>query len=48
MSTKADPSNLDSNKGIVNCSYQPYTELLDAMQVLNAQVYPLTAFFDRH
>ena len=45
--TKADPSNLDSNKGIVNCAYQPYTELLDAMQALNAQVYPLTAFFDR-
>jgi len=45
--TKADPSNLDSNKGIINCSYKPYTELLDAMQALNAQVYPLTAFFDR-
>ena len=47
-STKADPSNLDSNKGIVNSSYQPYTELLDSMQALNAQAYPLTAFFDRH
>jgi len=45
--TKADPSNLDSNKGIVNCAYQPYTELLDAMRALNAQVYPLTTFFDR-
>ena len=46
-STKADPSNLDSNKGIVNSSYQPYSELLDSMRALNAQVYPLTAFFDR-
>ena len=45
--TKADPSNLDSNKGILNCSYQPYTELLTAMKALNAQVYPLTTFFDR-
>ena len=45
--TKADPSNLDSNKGILNCSYQPYTELLTAMKALNTQVYPLTAFFDR-
>jgi len=45
--TKADPSNLDSNKGIINSSYQPYTELLDQMQALNEQVYPLTAFFDR-
>jgi hypothetical protein len=44
---KADPSNLDSNKGIINCQYQPYTELLDAMRQLNAQVYPLAAFFER-
>jgi hypothetical protein len=43
---KADPSNLDSNKGIINASYLPYAELLGAMQALNAQVYPLTAFFD--
>ena len=46
--TKADPSNLDSNKGILNCSYQPYAELLAAMKALNTQIYPLTVFFDRH
>ena len=27
--------------------HQPYTELLDAMQTLNSQVYPSTAFFDK-
>jgi hypothetical protein len=45
---KADPSNRDGNKGIVNCAYQPYTELLEAMQALNAQVYPLTTFLNHH
>ncbi len=45
--TKADPSNLDSNKGIINCRYEPYAELLGAMRQLNAQVYPLTTHFDK-
>jgi hypothetical protein len=36
-----DPSNLDSNKGIVSMLYEPYTDLLDAMKVMNAYVYPL-------
>ena len=45
--TKVDPSNVDSNKGIINNGYQPYTALLDAMKALNAQVYPLATFFDR-
>ena len=44
---KADPSNLDSNKGVINSAYKPYTELLGAMKALNAQVYPLTTYFDR-
>ena len=45
-SKTADPSNLDSNKGIVRTSYQPYTPLLDAMAELNAVVYPLVHYFD--
>jgi len=45
-STKADPSNLDSNKGIVRTNYQPYTPLLDAMAELNSVVYPLVHYFD--
>lgn len=43
----ADPSNLDANKGIVNLRLEPYVDLLSAMRELNAQVYPLTEYFDR-
>ncbi len=43
----ADPSNIDSNKGIVTTAYEPYTPLLDAMRQLNAVAYPLTEYFDR-
>ena len=44
---KTDPSNRDSNKGIVTVAYEPYTPLLDAMRALNAEAYRLTAYFDR-
>jgi hypothetical protein len=39
--TTMDASNLDSNKGIVSMVYEPYEELLGAMKVMNAYVYPL-------
>jgi hypothetical protein len=42
-----DPSNRDSNKGIVTIQHQPYPELLEAMKELNDQLYPLTDYFDR-
>jgi hypothetical protein len=42
-----DPSNRDSNKGIVNGRYEPYKPLLAAMTELNRAVYPLTTYFDR-
>lgn len=42
-----DPSNRDSNKGIVNNRYKPYAPLLDAMQQLNKRVYSLTECFDK-
>lgn len=45
--TKADPSNRDSNKGIVNARYAPYLDLLNAMKPLNERVYSLVEFFDR-
>jgi hypothetical protein len=44
--TKADPSNRDSNKGIVKIDYTPYTDVLNLMRQLNREVYPLTRFFD--
>jgi hypothetical protein len=42
-----DPSNRDSNKGIVTFRYEPYSALLDAMKSLNERVYNLTDYFDR-
>ena len=45
-SKTADPSNLDSNKGIVNLRLEPYAPLLSAMREVNRQVYSLAAYFD--
>lgn len=45
--TAADPSNLDSNKGIVTARYVTYPPLLDAMCELNARVYGIVDEFDR-
>ncbi len=42
-----DPSNRDSNKGIVNNRYEPYAPLLAAMKPLNERIYSLTELFDR-
>jgi hypothetical protein len=42
----ADPSNIDSNKGIVNLALEPYTPLLQAMREVNRQVYSLADYFD--
>jgi len=43
----ADPSNLDSNKGIVKLSLEPYTPLMESMAELNRQVYSLADYFNR-
>jgi hypothetical protein len=43
---RAEPSNRDSNKGLVNVRYEPYTPMLDLMQQVNLQAYPLTDYFD--
>jgi hypothetical protein len=42
-----DPSNRDSNKGIVTWDFQPYTPLLQNMKELNENVYQLTRFQDK-
>jgi hypothetical protein len=44
--TKADPSNTDSNKGIVNNRYEPFPPLLAAMKRINERVYSLADHFD--
>jgi len=41
-----DPSNRDSNKGIVTIKYEPYAPLLDLMRELNRNVYSLADWFD--
>lgn len=43
----ADPSNIDSNKGIVDLSLKPYAPLMQSMAELNRQVYSLADYFDR-
>lgn len=42
----ADPSNLNSNKGMVRTNFEPYTPLLVLMKELNVSAYPLTTYFD--
>lgn len=42
-----DPSNIDSNKGIINNDYEWYKQLVDKMKQLNQQVYSLIDFFDK-
>ncbi|MCX8037284.1 MAG: hypothetical protein N3D11_09625, partial [Candidatus Sumerlaeia bacterium] len=43
---KADPSNRDSNKGIVTIGFEPYRDLLAAMKELNENVYALIPYLD--
>lgn len=44
--TAADPSNTDSNKGVVTAKYKEYKPLADAMRDLNRSVYGLADHFD--
>jgi len=41
-----DPSNIDSNKGIINNDYKFYDELVNRMKQLNRQVYSIIKYFD--
>jgi hypothetical protein len=44
--TSADPSNLDSNKGIVNVNYEWYLPLVNAMSQINNRKYRLIKHLD--
>jgi len=44
--TGADPSNIDSNKGIVSNRYEPYAELLGSAKRINERAYRLADYFD--
>jgi hypothetical protein len=42
-----DPSNRDSNKGVVSIRFEPYADMAQRMNALNREVYGLADFFDR-
>ncbi|NTV89477.1 MAG: response regulator [Clostridiales bacterium] len=42
----AEPSNIDSNKGMVDSYYNPYADLISAMKPLNLNAYALIEYFD--
>ena len=45
---KAELSNLDSNKGIVDADYKPYEPLLQKMRELNVHIYQIADTFEAH
>lgn len=45
--TKADPSNRDSNKGIVDAKFEEYQALTAMMLELNERAYSLVDYFDK-
>jgi hypothetical protein len=45
LDLSTDPSNRDSNKGIVNWQFEPYTPLLEAMKQVNTNAYRLVDYF---
>lgn len=45
--TGVDPSNTDSNKGIVNNRYEVWTPMMELMKELNSQVYNIIEYFDK-
>lgn len=42
-----DPSNRDSNKGMVTWDFEDYVPLQENMQAINDNVYLLTRFYDK-
>jgi hypothetical protein len=45
--TGVDPSNTDSNKGIVNNYYELWAPMMELMKELNTQVYSIIDYFDK-
>jgi hypothetical protein len=44
LDLSTDPSNRDSNKGIVNWQFEPYAPLLEAMKEINTNAYRLVEY----
>jgi hypothetical protein len=47
LDLSTDPSNRDSNKGIVNWQFEPYAPLLQAMKQVNTNAYRLVQYFGK-
>jgi hypothetical protein len=47
LDLKTDPSNRDSNKGIVNSQFVPYSPLMDNMKIMNTHVFQLIKYLDK-
>jgi hypothetical protein len=45
--TGTDPSNRDSNKGVLSNRYEPYSPLLEAMKQINERTFSLVEYFDQ-
>jgi hypothetical protein len=43
----SDPSNVDSNKGLVSNDYDYYTDMMNEMKILNDRLYNLADYFDK-
>jgi hypothetical protein len=41
-------SNRDSNKGIVNSKFEPYSSLLEEMKIINENALNLIQYFDKN
>lgn len=48
LDLSTDPSNHDSNKGVVNWQFEPYAPLLQAMKEVNANAYRLVEYLSAH
>jgi len=47
LDLRTDPSNRDSNKGIVSSLFVPYSPLLENMKILNTHVFELIKYIDK-
>ena len=45
---KTDPSNRDSNKGVVSWDFKRYDPLLAHMKRMNSHVYGLSGFYEKY
>lgn len=48
LDSNTDPSNRDSNKGIVNSMFIPYAPLMENIKLLNTHTYELIKYLDKN